>query len=79
MAVDRMVEKAEKLIQQKRVQQIDNDRYNVVGDHGTYTVARSLEGKLVCNCPGFKNNGRCSHQTAVLLLTTKTGRRGRRV
>ncbi|HJX23098.1 MAG TPA: hypothetical protein VJ574_01635 [Candidatus Bathyarchaeia archaeon] len=74
MIVDRMLEKAEKLLHQKRVQQIDEDRYNVVGDHGTYTVVRSLDGKVVCNCPGFKKNGRCSHQTAVILLKVKRRR-----
>jgi hypothetical protein len=71
MPMDRMIEKAEKLLKRGSVEQMDFDRYNVVGDHGTYTVVRTIDGKVVCNCPGFRGKGRCSHATAVIILTTK--------
>jgi hypothetical protein len=71
---DRLLEKARKLAESGRVEALGNNVYNVIGDHGTYTVAQDHTGKISCNCPGFLQKGRCSHATAVLLLT-KTRRR----
>jgi uncharacterized Zn finger protein len=73
--VDRLYEKAKKLVESGRVEFLGNDVYNVVGDHGTYTVVQDYTGKLSCNCPGFLQKGRCSHAAAVLLLTKTRHRR----
>ena len=68
MPIDRMFEKAYGLLQKKRVEQIDQGLYNVVGDHGTYAVARRIDGTVNCSCPGFVRRRRCSHSLAVLML-----------
>jgi len=68
-SIDRMIEKAWKLVRSGRVERISEDTFNVVGDHGTYTVTLSADGRVVCNCPGFLSRGRCSHSTAVIILT----------
>lgn len=72
LPIDRMIAKAQKLLRSGRVERLSDDLFNVVGDHGTYTVAQSYDGKISCNCPGFLSKGRCSHSTAVLLLTART-------
>ncbi|MEM2099580.1 MAG: hypothetical protein QXU99_07595 [Candidatus Bathyarchaeia archaeon] len=69
MPVDRLVEKARKLAASGRVEQLATGVYNVVGDHGTYTVARDFTGKFSCNCPGYLQKRKCSHIAAVILLT----------
>jgi hypothetical protein len=66
---DAMYEKARHLAESGRVENLGNGIYNVVGDHGTYTVAMDYTGKLSCNCPGFLQKARCSHVEAVTLLT----------
>jgi len=68
LPIDRMIEKAYNLIQKGRVEHIGEEAYNVVGDHGTYTVVRKIDGTVNCNCPGFARRGRCSHSLAVLML-----------
>lgn len=72
---DIMLEKAMKLAQSGRVEFLDNGVYNVIGDHGTYTVALDHTGKLSCNCPGFIQKGKCSHTTAVMLITKNRRKR----
>ena len=69
MSIDRMIEKARKLLKDSRVEQIGDDTWNVIGDHGTYTVAMDHKGKIACNCPGFQSKGRCSHSAAIIILT----------
>ncbi len=69
MPVDRLFEKAKKLVESNRVEALGQGIYNVVGDHGTYTVAQDYTGKWSCTCLGFMNKSRCSHVTAVMLLT----------
>jgi len=69
LSLNRMVEKARKLLESGRVERIDEERYNVVGDHGTYTVVQAYNGKITCDCPGFMSNGKCSHSAAVIILT----------
>lgn len=69
LTVDRMIEKAWRLIESGRVERISEDSWSVVGDHGTYTVARDYKGRVTCNCPGFRSKKRCSHSTAVIILT----------
>lgn len=69
MSLNRMVEKARRLLESGRVEHIGGGRYNVIGDHGTYTVAQDYKGKITCNCPGFRSKGRCSHSAAVIMLT----------
>ena len=66
--VDVMHEKAIKLAQSGRVENLGNGAYNVIGDHGTYTVMQDYAGKLSCNCPGYLQKGRCSHVEAVTML-----------
>jgi hypothetical protein len=51
MSVDRMVEKARKLLESGKVERLDNGLFNVVGDHGTYIVVQTYDGKISCNCP----------------------------
>ncbi len=68
MPLDRMIEKAYELVQKRRVEQVSEGVYNVVGDHGTYLVARKINGTISCTCPGFIRRGRCSHSLAVLLI-----------
>ena len=68
MSLDRMIEKAYELVQKRRVEQVSEGVYNVVGDHGTYLVAQKIDGTISCTCPGFIRRGRCSHSLAVLLI-----------
>ena len=74
MHVGRLVEKAQRLVASGRVESLGGGVYNVVGDHGTYTVVQDHTGKLSCSCPGFMQKAKCSHVTAVMLLA-KTKRR----
>ena len=64
----RLFEKAERLVASGRIEPLGGGVYNVVGDHGTYTVVQDYTGKLSCSCPGFLQKDRCSHVTAVMLL-----------
>lgn len=64
-----MVEKARKLLESGRVEYLGDGLYNVIGDHGTYTVAQRMDRTVTCNCPGFIRKNRCSHSLAVILLT----------
>jgi uncharacterized Zn finger protein len=76
MAMERMLEKARKLVESGRIEQLAEGTYNVVGDHGTYTVVKPYTGRVSCNCPGFRTKGQCSHAAAVMILTmSKRGRR----
>ena len=63
-----MIEKAKKLLDSGRVERLSHERFNVVGDHGTYTVVRTHDGKVSCTCQGFLTKGRCSHTAAVVIL-----------
>jgi len=67
--VSRLFEKARRLVESGRVESLGQGVYNVVGDHGTYTVVQDYTGKLSCSCPGFMQKAKCSHITAVMLLT----------
>lgn len=69
MPLDKLYEKAKKLVESHRVEPLGQGIYNVIGDHGTYTVVQDPTGKLSCSCPGFMSKGRCSHLTAVIILT----------
>ncbi len=68
---DIMHQKARYLIESGRIENLGNGIYNVIGEHGTYTIAQDHTGKLSCNCQGYLNKGRCSHAQAVALLTNK--------
>ena len=69
MPVNRLYEKAKRLVESRRVETLDQGVYNVIGDHGTYTVVQDYTGKLSCTCPGFMKKAKCSHVTAVIILT----------
>jgi hypothetical protein len=75
MSVDRLFEKAERLVASGRVESLGGGVYNVVGDHGTYTVVQDYTGKLSCSCLGFLQKAKCSHVTAVMLMTKAKRRR----
>jgi predicted nucleic acid-binding Zn finger protein len=75
MCASRMLEKAERLVASGRIEPLGEGVYNVVGDHGTYTVVQDYTGKLSCSCPGFLQKAKCSHVTAVMLMTKIKRRR----
>jgi hypothetical protein len=68
---DPLFDKARKLADSGRIEFLGNGVYNVVGDHGTYTVAEDFTGKLSCNCQGFLTKKHCSHELAVMLLSKR--------
>lgn len=71
---DPMLQKAKKLVESHRVEFLGNDIYNVIGDHGTYSVAIDYLGKISCNCQGFLSKGKCSHSLAVSFLIKRRHR-----
>ena len=75
LPVGRLFEKARRLVESGRVESLGGGVYNVVGDHGTYTVVQDYTGKLSCSCPGFLQKAMCSHVTAVMLMTKVKRRR----
>jgi hypothetical protein len=75
MAMDKIFEKARKLVESRRVEPLGQGTYNVIGDHGTYTVVQDYTGKVSCNCPGFMTRRKCSHATAVMILTKSKRRK----
>jgi hypothetical protein len=75
LSLDKLVEKAKRLLKGRRVETLGGGVYNVVGDHGTYTVVQGYDGKVSCNCPGFVKKGKCSHSTAVLILKRPSRKR----
>jgi hypothetical protein len=75
MAMDKVFEKARKLVESRRVEHLGQGTYNVIGDHGTYTVVQDYTGKVSCNCPGFMTRRKCSHATAVIILTKSKRRK----
>lgn len=69
-----MIEKAKKLVRDNRVEHLEGYRYNVIGDHGTYSVVVNQDGLASCNCPGFRARRRCSHSAALEILRSKSKR-----
>ena len=67
----KVIEKAKRLIKNGQIERLDNGRFNVIGDHGTYNVVETPEGVMACNCPGYRDKGSCSHSTAVNIVTGK--------
>jgi hypothetical protein len=78
LSIEIMIDKALRLIQSGRIERIDRDRFNVIGNHGTYNVV-ARNGKVTCTCQGFQNRRRCSHSSAVTILLSqrKSGKRTR--
>ncbi len=74
MPLEAIVKKAQKLMRSRRIERIGDGVYNVIGDHGTYTVVERMDGSVLCNCPGFARNRICSHSLAVMLLRGKARR-----
>jgi uncharacterized Zn finger protein len=75
LPLDRMVDKARRLLESGKVERLDTRSINVVGDHGTYFVVETYDGKTSCNCPGFVKKGRCSHSVAVEILKARSRKR----
>ncbi|MGQ9514691.1 MAG: SWIM zinc finger family protein [Thermoproteota archaeon] len=71
MGIDRMMEKALKLVKQGRVYKLDIEQYEVIGDHGTYRVVKSADGTLHCSCLGFQQRKKCSHVGAVVIFESR--------
>lgn len=71
MGIDIMMEKAFKLVKQGRVHKTDVEQYEVVGDHGTYTVVKTPDGTLHCSCLGFMQRKKCSHVGAVVIFESR--------
>ena len=67
----KVIEKAKRLIKNGQVEKLDNNRFNVIGDHGTYNVVETPDGKMACSCLGYREKGSCSHSTAVNILLGK--------
>jgi hypothetical protein len=76
LSVEVMIDKALRLLESGRVERLDGDRFNVIGNHGTYNVVER-DGKVTCTCLGFQTRRRCSHSSAVTILLSrrKSGRR----
>ncbi len=68
-----MIEKANKLFRSGRVERLDPTHFNVIGDHGTYTVVLR-EKRVYCSCPGYQGKGVCSHSLAVMRFTQGNSR-----
>ena len=79
MSLGKLIEKAQYLLNSGRVETLGGGKYNVVGDHGTYIVVKNYDGTVSCNCLGFLRRKKCSHSTAVLLLTKNLKKRRPRV
>jgi hypothetical protein len=75
MPIDKLLEKAKRLVESHRVEPLSQGVYNVIGYHGTYTVVQDYAGKLSCSCPGFMKKAKCSHVVAVIILTRMKRRR----
>ena len=67
----KVIDKAKRLVKNGQVEQLDNGRYNVIGDHGTYNVVEAPDGKMACSCMGYREKGSCSHSTAVNIVLGK--------
>jgi len=63
----RVLDKADRLINEGRVIKVSDILFYVIGDHGKYFVRIEEGYKVKCTCPGFKSRGFCSHSVAVLL------------
>ena len=78
MPSERLVQKAEKLLNSGRVESLGGGKFNVVGDHGTYIVVRNYDGTVSCNCIGFLRRKKCSHSIAVLIRNKSSRKRRQR-
>jgi hypothetical protein len=72
--VEVMIDKALRLLESGRVERLEGDSYNVIGNHGTYNVV-ARDGKVMCTCPGFQSRRRCSHSSAVTILLSRRRQR----
>ncbi len=68
MPIYKMLDKAERLLKAGRIERLDSGHYNVIGDHGTYTLV-VRDRRVYCTCPGFQEKGVCSHSLAVMKYT----------
>jgi len=78
MPINRLFEKAKRLVESHRVESLSQGVYNIIGDHGTYTVVQNYTGKLSCSCPGFMKKAKCSHVAAVILTKIKRKQKPRK-
>jgi hypothetical protein len=75
LSIEVMIDKALRLLESGRVERLEGDRFNVIGNHGTYNVV-ARDGKVTCTCQGFQTRRQCSHSSAVTILLSR--RKGRR-
>ena len=68
MPIHKMLDKADRLLKSGRIERLDGGHYNVIGDHGTYSLVVRV-GRVYCSCPGFQEKGVCSHSLAVMKMT----------
>lgn len=57
MPVDRMIEKARKLLESGKVERLNIGLFNVVGDHRTYIVVESYDGKISWQLSRIREQG----------------------
>jgi len=74
MPLYKMLDKADRLLKAGRIERLDGGHFNVIGDHGTYSLVMK-DGRVYCNCPGFQEKGVCSHSLAVMKFTQSSRNR----
>jgi len=75
MPNERLVQKAENLLNSGRVESLGGGKFNFVGDHGTYIVVQNYDGTVSCNCLEFLRRKKCSHSIGVLMRTKSSKKR----
>jgi hypothetical protein len=68
LPIHKMLDKADRLLKSGRIERLDGGHYNVIGDHGTYSLT-VRDGRVYCSCPGYQEKGVCSHSLAVMKMT----------
>ncbi len=45
---------------------IENNTFKIIGSTGNeYTITRSHDGRMICDCIGFSNHEKCYHSSYV--------------
>lgn len=67
----RILTKAIRLVNSRKVNLDAEGVFHVQGYHGYYKVRRDESGKMTCTCEGFARRGFCSHIIAVNVLEAR--------